>query len=181
MLCLTADVSLFLDWAVHSGMNCINICLLILLGPSQWRWIFYQSARRHMPEDLDLRQFIHLVVCLTTGPKPLPNRALHIERSRASSFKCEYSLLSLRSSSSFLRFLPRLPVTSIPPFIFPSVTRCRRQFLRRMWPIQLAFCFLISCRIFLCSLTHSNISSLRRCRRENLKIRNATPLSARIG
>ena len=57
--------------------------------------------------------FIHLVVCLTTGPKPLPNRALHIVRSRASSFKCEYPLLSLRSSSSFLRFLPRLPVTSI--------------------------------------------------------------------
>jgi hypothetical protein len=30
---------------------------------------------------------IHLVVCLTTGPKPLPKRALHIVRSRASSFK----------------------------------------------------------------------------------------------
>jgi len=31
--------------------------------------------------------FIHLLVCLTTGPKPLPKRALHIVRSRASSFK----------------------------------------------------------------------------------------------
>ena len=31
--------------------------------------------------------FIHLAVCLTTGPKPLPKRALHIVRSRASSFK----------------------------------------------------------------------------------------------
>ena len=31
--------------------------------------------------------FIHLVVCLTTGPKILPKRALHIVRSRASSFK----------------------------------------------------------------------------------------------
>jgi len=31
--------------------------------------------------------FIHLVVCFTTGPKPLPKRALHIVRSRASSFK----------------------------------------------------------------------------------------------
>ena len=99
---------------------------------------------------------IHLVVCLTTGPKPLLNRALHIVRSRASSFICGYPLLSLRSSSSFLRFLPRLPVTSIPPLIFPSITRCRRQFLRRMWPIQLAFRFLISCRIFFCSLTLSN-------------------------
>jgi len=66
--------------------------------------------------------FIHLVVCLTTGPKPLPKRALHIARSRDSSFKWEYPLLSLRSSISFLRLLPCLPVTSIPPCIFPSVT-----------------------------------------------------------
>ena len=95
-----------------------------------------------------------------TGPKPLPNRALHTVRSGASSLKCEYPVLSLRSSSSFLGLLPRLPVTSIPPFIFPSITCCRRQFLRKMWPIQLAFRFLISCRIFLCSLTLSNTSSL---------------------
>jgi hypothetical protein len=95
----------------------------------------------------------HSIVCLTTGPKPLPKRALHIVRSRASPFKWEYPLLSLRSSCSFLHLLPHLPVTSIPPFIFPSVSRCRRQFLRKMWPIQLAFRLLISCRIFLCSWT----------------------------
>jgi len=103
--------------------------------------------------------FIHLVVWLTTGPKPLPKCVLQTVRSRASSFKWEYPLLSLRSSSSFLRLLPRLPVTSIPPFIFPSITRCRRQFLHKMWPIQLAFRLLISCRIFLCSLTLRNTSS----------------------
>jgi len=103
--------------------------------------------------------FIHLLVCFTTGPNPLPKRALHIVRYRASSFKWEYPLLSLRSSSSFLRLLPRLPVTSIPPFIFPSITRCRRQFLRKMWPMQFAFRLRISCRIFLCSLTLSNTSS----------------------
>jgi len=83
--------------------------------------------------------FIHSVVCLTTGPKPLPKAALHIVRSRASSFKRQYPLLSLRSSSSFLRLLPRLPVTSIPPCTFPSITCFRRQFLRKMWPIQFAF------------------------------------------
>jgi hypothetical protein len=33
------------------------------------------------------QQFIDLAVCLTTGPKPLPKRALHILRSKASSFK----------------------------------------------------------------------------------------------
>jgi len=91
-------------------------------------------------------EFIHLVVCLTTGPKPLPKQALHIVQSRAFSFKWEYSLLSLWSSKSFLRLLPCLPVTSIPPCIFPSVTRCRRQFLRKMWPIQFAFRLRISCR-----------------------------------
>ena len=59
----------------------------------------------------------------------------------------------------FLRLLPHLPLTSIPPFIFPSINRCRRQFLRKMWPIQFAFRLRISCRIFLCSLTLSNTSS----------------------
>ena len=80
-------------------------------------------------------------------------------RSRASSFKWEYPLLSLRLS---IRLLPRLLFTSISPFIFPSITCCRRQFLRKMWPIQLAFRFLISCRIFkakslTCNLCHSMV------------------------
>jgi hypothetical protein len=78
----------------------------------------------------------HFAVCLTTGQKPLPKRAPHIVRSRAPSFKWEYPLLSLMSPSSLLRLLPRLLVTYIPPFIFPSITRCRRQFLRKMWPIH---------------------------------------------
>jgi hypothetical protein len=80
--------------------------------------------------------FIHLVVWLTTGPKRLPKRALRIVRSRASSFKWEYPLLSLRSSNCFVRLILCLPVTSIPHCILPSVTRCRRQFLRKMWPIR---------------------------------------------
>jgi hypothetical protein len=83
--------------------------------------------------------FIHLVVRLTTDPKSLAKRALHIVRFRDFSFKWEYPLLSLRSSSSFLRLISRLPVTCVLPFIFPSITRCRRQFLRKMWPIQFAF------------------------------------------
>jgi len=106
-----------------------------------------------------IHSFIHSVFCLTTGPKPPPKRYLHIVRSRASSFKWEYPLLFLRSSSSFFRLLPRLLATSISLFIFPSITCFRRQFLRKMWPIQSAFRFLISCRIFLCSLTLSNTSS----------------------
>jgi hypothetical protein len=62
--------------------------------------------------------FIHSVFCLTTGPKPPPKPALHIVWSRASSFKWQYPLVSLRSSSSFLRLIPRLPVTSIPLLSF---------------------------------------------------------------
>jgi len=66
------------------------------------------------------------------------------------------SSLSLRSSNSFLRLLSRLPVTSIHSCIFPSITRCIREFLRK---IQFAFHLRISCRIFICSLTLSNTSS----------------------
>ena len=39
--------------------------------------------------------FIHSVFCLTTGPKPPLKRFLHIVRSRPSSFKWQYPLLSL--------------------------------------------------------------------------------------
>jgi hypothetical protein len=112
--------------------------------------------------DVIYDSFIHLAVCLTTGPKPIPKRALYIVRSRASSFKWEYHLLSLRSSNSFLRLLPCLPVTFIPLCIFPSVTRCRRQFLRKMWPIQFAFRLRISCKIFLCSFMIVDINFLCR-------------------
>jgi len=48
------------------------------------------------------------------------------------------SRLSSRSSSSCLRLLPRLVVTSIQPSIFLSITCFRRQFQRKVWPIQLA-------------------------------------------
>jgi hypothetical protein len=101
---------------------------------------------------------INLAVCLTIGPKPLPKRALHIVRSRYSSFRSEYPLLSLRSSSSSLHPLPRLSFTSSSHFVFPSITCCGKQFLRKMWPIQLAFVLLISCRIFPYSLNLCNTS-----------------------
>ena len=119
--------------------------------------LYYANHTKHM--FLYIHIFIHSVFCLTTGPKPPLKRFPNIVRSRASSFKWEYPLLSLRSSSSFLRLLLRLLATSISSFIFPSITCFRRQFLRKMWSIQLAFHFLISCRIFLCSLTLSNTSS----------------------
>jgi hypothetical protein len=74
----------------------------------------------------------HLLVCLTTDPKPFPKQAVHIMRSRASSFRYEYPVLSLRSSSNFLHHLPRLSFTSIHSFVFLSITCLSRQFRRRM-------------------------------------------------
>ena len=114
---------------------------------------------------VDYTPYIHTICCLASPER----RRVHsfstlsydrsIASSKVSSFKWEYPLLSLRSSSSSLRLLPRLPLTSILPFIFPPITRCRRQFLRKMWPIRLAsFRLLISCRIFLFSFTLSNTS-----------------------
>jgi len=91
---------------------------------------FTSSWQQHNP--VMASTFIHSVFCLTTGPKPPPKRFLHIVRSRASSFKLEYPLLSLRLSSSFLRLLPHLLTTSISSFIFPFITCFRRQFPRKM-------------------------------------------------
>ena len=59
----------------------------------------------------------------------------------------------LRSSSTCLRLLPSLPVTSILPSIFPSITCFRRQFLRKVWPIQLTFLMFIVYGILILSLT----------------------------
>ena len=57
------------------------------------------------------------------------------------------------SSSSSLRLLPRLPFTSILPFIYPSLTCLAKQFQHQNWPIQLAFLLATVCKIFFSSLT----------------------------
>ena len=132
---------------------------LILLSSVACLSLPYFSSLSHRRNDFLYIYILSSVICQTTSPKPLPKRFLHIVRSRASFFHWQYPLLFLRSSSSFLRLLPRLLVTSICPFIFPLITCCRRQFLHKMWPIQLAFRFLISSSMFLCSLTLSNTSS----------------------
>jgi hypothetical protein len=54
----------------------------------------------------------------------------------------------LTSSDSCLRLLHRLSLTSILSSVFLSLTCFRRQFLRCMWPIQLAFLLFIVCRVF---------------------------------
>jgi hypothetical protein len=76
------------------------------------------------------------VLC-TRDPLHLPKRVLHRVRSSASPFNFHGSVFSPRSSSSCLLLLPRLPVTSILPSIFPSITCFRRQLQRKMWPVHL--------------------------------------------
>ena len=66
-----------------------------------WR---YEHARGRA-----LSLLVHSVDCLTTGPQTLTKRVPNTVRSSASSFNFQYPLFSLRSSSSFLRLLPRLP------------------------------------------------------------------------
>jgi hypothetical protein len=85
-------------------------------------------------------RFTHSIVCLATDP----NRVLHWVRSSFSSFKFQYPFLSLRSFKSCLHLLSLLPF----PSIFLSITWFRRQFLRKIWPTQLALFLIIVCRIF---------------------------------
>jgi hypothetical protein len=58
-----------------------------------------------------------------------------------------YPLFSLRLPSSCLRLLSCSPVTYILPSTCPLITWNRRQSLRKMWPIKLAFRLFTACRI----------------------------------
>jgi hypothetical protein len=92
------------------------------------------------------------IVCLqATGPQPLPERFLQAGRGCDSSFKLQYGLFSLRSSSRGLHLLPHL---FVPLLSFNS--DFQKQFLHNMWPIQLAFLNFIVCRMVLSSLTLCN-------------------------
>ena len=108
-------------------------CYLFKIWPLFVHIYIYRHINIYIYIYIYTRIFIHSVFCLTTGPTSPPKRFLHIVRNRASSFKWEYPLLSLRSSSSFLRLLPRLLFTSISPFFFPSITYFWRQLLPKIY------------------------------------------------
>jgi hypothetical protein len=96
---------------------------------------------------------IQSVVRLTTGPLPLPKLVPHTVQASASSLSFQHSFISLMSFSSCLHLLPHLPLTFALPSVFRSITCFRRQFLHKMWPIQLAFLHFIVCRTSLTSLS----------------------------
>ena len=87
-----------------------------------------------------------------------PKRVLQWVHSDAFCFNFQNILVSLTSSSSCLRLLVRLPVTSLLA-VFPSITRFRRQFLCKMWPTQLAFLHFTVCMIFALSFIPWNAAS----------------------
>jgi len=74
----------------------------------------------------------HSVLRLNDRSIVLSKTILHTLPSSASSFNSQYSIFSLRSSSSCLRLLRCLPVKSICPHIFPSITCFRRPVLRKI-------------------------------------------------
>jgi hypothetical protein len=82
---------------------------------------------------------------------------LHRVRSSASPFSFHYTLVSLRSFSSCSRNLPRRPITSTISSIFPAMSSFIRQFLCKMWLIQLANLPFIVYRILMSSLTLCNL------------------------
>jgi hypothetical protein len=90
-----------------------------------------------------------LRLCLTTGPQPLAERVLHRVRSSTVSFKFQYTVFNLTSSSSCSSLLLRLPVPSISPSISPSITYFRRQFIKCDQPSRpssfLSFLLYVGC------------------------------------
>jgi hypothetical protein len=136
MACCSSELSFtlfYLDSSIQNARKAIRLVYPHLF--CKFRSLSNHAKKWRTHKHILINSFIHLAVCLTIGPKLLPKRNLHIVRSRASPFRCDYPLLSLKSSSSFLRLPPRLPDSSISPFIFSSITFRRRQFLRKIWPI----------------------------------------------
>jgi len=89
--------------------------------------------------------------------------------SKVSSQKCDVEFfLPILVSSGFLKVVHLLSTSSSSssfhfyPFVSLSCNNVfRRQFLCKMWPVQLAFLVFVVCRMFLSSLTPCNTSTFR--------------------
>jgi hypothetical protein len=101
--------------------------------------------------------FLLYVICLMTNPYPFPKGVIYRALFSAPSFHIQYPLFSLRLSGRCLRLLPRLPVTFLLPSILPSIMCYRRQFLCKVWPIQLAFLIIIACGRLLSRCVYNDI------------------------
>jgi hypothetical protein len=81
----------------------------------------FNILSREILKSVFSKPFIQNLVRLKSGREPFPKRVLHRVRASAFSFNLQYSLVSLRPSSSCLHLLPRLYVTSIIYCIFPAI------------------------------------------------------------
>jgi len=108
----------------------------------------YESKKRsyHFGSYVDVYQrqsteLIHSAVCLEKRPPPLPERVPHRTRSSSSSSSFKYPPLT---AYLFYLIFPSLPYFSL---FFFSLTHFRRQLIRKVWQIHLAFLLLVFCRI----------------------------------
>ena len=142
-------------------MNCYTAADCTAENQKRWRKTLNCMKILWLPSILEKRknQFrksgtsFTLWICLRTDPQFLPKRVIHTMRSSVSSFNFRYPRFSLRSSSSFLLPLPRLPVTSILHPVFPLIACFWKQFICKMWPIHLPFLPFILCRTYISSFT----------------------------
>jgi len=115
-------------WSRHYNRHLLLVQALgssFVVGPGIMIFIYCWS--RHYDRHLFMPLY-----ALTTVPEAHPKQILHKVRPSASFSNLDYPLIPLRSYSICLPLVPRLPVTSILPVIFPSITCSRRQFLRKM-------------------------------------------------
>jgi len=142
--CGTSDPSpMFALYLGGPGIKSPSMFYIMSRGGLQLmaQWLAQRAAgcvlKLHVADGLASRpvpqhSFNYSVVRLTTGPQPIPKRVLRRVHCTVSPFKFQYILVSSRSSSTCLRLLPRLPVTSIFVSIFPLITCFRMQFLLYM-------------------------------------------------
>ena len=107
--------------------------------------------RNVLPSSSWFHSFIHSSIPLRQSIAS-SKANFHRVQSSASPFNFQYPSLSLTVSTSCLLLFLRLPMTFIIPSIFSWLTCFRRQYVCKIWPIQLAFLLFVLCRIFLSSL-----------------------------
>jgi hypothetical protein len=88
-----------------------------------------------------IRSFIHSFWSLSYDRSITSSKKSFSPQSAIQCVLCQFPVffLFVGSSNKCLCLLPRLPITSVLPSIFPSITCLRAHFLRKMWPIKLAF------------------------------------------
>ena len=131
----------------------------ILTLEAQQTSIIHQEVitiHSHFCKTYTDKESIHSTVCLMIALSALPKWVLHRVRSNASSFTCQYPLVSISSTSSCLMSFSLSShhfYRSFLPSSFPSIPCFRRQFLCNMLPIQLGSLLFIVCKIILPSFS----------------------------